>query len=258
VCLVIAIPATIMIKVITGKAPPKIPNMNAKLLRQLVTGSNDVPAATKVDFNTLTAGTMVGVVAVKGVFGLIELAYKSVTGGADAALGTFSPGKTIKTISLVLDIVGIIAAMPGDTRLPAPHLRQWIAYLSFFRASVNGIGLVVPTNEVVEKISACVDLAVTLANFGLYQAVYYHELTEEWKDKDSKTTELCVVNNTLNAIAGIGSFTANMGKLEAPYMTAIGVVVMTAGKYGLVAMEGFVFENQYKKTKKTNLVAPSF
>jgi hypothetical protein len=257
VCLVIAIPATIIIKAITRKAPPKFPNMNGKLLRQLITGSNEVPAATKVDFNTFTAGTMVAVVVVKDVFGLIQLAYKSAD-GADAALGTFSPGKSITAISLVLDVVGAIAAMPGDPRLPAPHLRQWITYLSLFRASVNGIGLVVQTNEVIEKISACVDFAVTLANFGLYQAVYYYELKEEWADKDDITTNLCVVNNTLNAIAGIGSFTANMGKLEQPEMTAIGVVVMTVGKYGLTAMEGFMFERQYEKNKETRLVTPSF
>jgi hypothetical protein len=127
-----------------------------------------------------------------------------------------------------------------------------------FPLVVNGIGLVVPSNDAIEKISACVNLAVTLANFGLYQTVYYYEMAKEWTDKDDKMTELYRVSNTLNTIAGIGSFTANMGKLEAPHMTAIGVVVMTAGKYGLTVMEGFVFEEKYKKKQETRLVAPSF
>jgi len=247
-----------MIKAITGKAPPKFPTMNGKLLGQILSGSEEVPKATKVDFNTMTAGIMIGVVAVKGVFGLIRLSYKAITQGADAALGALSPGKTMTAISCVLDIAGAIAAMPGDPKLPAPHLRLWITYLSLFRASVNGIGLVVPTNDIFDKMNACVDLVVTLANFGLYQAVYYYELEEKWTDKDAETTTLSIVGNTLNAVAGIGSFTANMGKLHAPHMTAVGVAVMTVGTYGLMVMEGFMFERQYSKSKETRMIATSF
>jgi hypothetical protein len=62
---------------------------------------------------------MVSVVVVKSVFDMIiELADKSITHGADAALGFFSPGKTIKVISLVLDIAGAIAAMWGTRNSP--------------------------------------------------------------------------------------------------------------------------------------------
>jgi hypothetical protein len=138
----------------------------------------------------------------------------------------------------------------GDSKLPAPHLHQWITCLTLFRLSVNGIRLVIPSSEVIEEISACVNLAVTLANFSLYQAVYYYEMAEEWTDKDDKMTELCIVHNTLNTIAGIGSFTTNMGKLEAPHMTAIGVVVMTVGKYGLTVMAGSCLRRSIRRNRR--------
>lgn len=124
--------------------------------------------------------------------------------------GTFSPGKAN-------------TAIPGDPKRPAPHLRQWITYLSLYRAAVNGVGLVIPINEPMDKLSACVSLAITQ-----------------------------------NAILGIGSFTAPMGKLEQPEMTAVEVVVMAAGKYGLTIMEGVVFEEQYRKEKAARLPTPPF
>ena len=257
VSLVVAIPTCIMIKAVTRAKPPNFGNMSSDLLGKLLSSDKSVSTQTKVDWNTFTAGMALGVVSIKGVFGLITLAYKSVTGGADAALATFSPGKTMKVIGIGLDILGIVNALPGDESLPAPSLRKWIAALSLIRASTNALSIIIPENPIMEKVEICVDLVVTLANFGLYQAVYYYEFEESWADKDAETTKLCVVGNVLNAVAGIGSFAANMGKIQAPHMTAIGVVVMTTGTYGLMAMEGFMFERQYEKSKPTRMIAPS-
>ena len=116
VALVVAIPTCIMIKAVTRAKPPNFGNMSSDLLGKLLAGDESVALQTKVDWNTFTAGMALGVVSIKGVFGLITLAYKAVTEGADAALGTFSPGKTMKVISIGLNVLGIINPVEHPVR----------------------------------------------------------------------------------------------------------------------------------------------
>lgn len=127
----------------------------------------------------------------------------------------------MQTISIILDIAGTIAAMPSEPGIPGFKLRQRISCLNLLRGATNGLGLIV-TNPTMEKVNLCVELVFTLANFGVSQAVYYYEYDEKWADEDNETITLYVIGNGLNALAGIGSFTANMSMLKAPYTNAIG------------------------------------
>lgn len=231
--------------------------MSATTLPRLIAGDETLPQSMRLDFNTLTTGMVVGVIAVKGVWSLVKITYKAVTEGSGGVLGELTPGRTMTAISVVLDIVGTISAMPNDPGLPGLKLRRWISYLTLLRASTNGLGLIVGENPMMEKVALCIDLVTCLTNFGLYSAVYYYEYDESWKDKDDETTTLCVIGNGLNALAGIGSFAANLGKLTDPPLTAVGVAVMAVGTYGLMAMEGFMFERTYDKKQQVRNIAPA-
>jgi hypothetical protein len=126
-------------------------------------------------------------------------------------------------LSLSIDIIGTVHAMPTDSKVPGYELRKWISYLTLFRAGTNVLVSVTSVGgKTAEKALLVSDVLVTLVNFGLYQAVYYAEgqaTVQQWPEKDDPSTIMGISGNTLNTIAGVGWFTTMMFKLEQPEIT---------------------------------------
>jgi hypothetical protein len=223
ISLLIAIPTTILTKAITGKAPPKFPPIDAKLLGRIITDDPTLDRAVKINFSTLSTGIMVSVVVVKSVVNLIRLIASAASDGSGGVIEFLTPSKTMALLSLSIDIIGTVHAMPTDSKVPGYELRKWISYLTLFRAGTNVLVSVTSVGgKTAEKALLVSDVLVTLVNFGLYQAVYYAEgqaTVQQWPEKDDPSTIMGISGNTLNTIAGVGWFTTMMFKLEQPEIT---------------------------------------
>jgi hypothetical protein len=223
ISLLIAIPTTILTKAITGKAPPKFPPIDAKLLGRIITDDPTLDRAVKINFSTLSTGIMVSVVVVKSVVNLIRLIASAASDGSGGVIEFLTPSKTMALLSLSIDIIGTVHAMPTNSKVPGYELRKWISYLTLFRAGTNLLVSVTSVGgKTAEKALLVSDVLVTLVNFGLYQAVYYAEgqaTVQQWPEKDDPGTIMGISGNTLNTIAGVGWFTTMMFKLEQPEIT---------------------------------------
>jgi hypothetical protein len=220
ISLLIAIPTTILTKLITGKAPPTFPTIDPKLLGRILEDDPTLDRSVKVNFATLSAGILVSITVVKAVMGLIRVVYAAIDEGTAGATAYLTPGKAIKMLGLAIDIVGTVHAMPTDSTAPGFEIRKWIAYLTIFKASTKALGTVTSIGgEKAEKAILVVEILVGLVNFGMYEAVYYYEgqaTVQTWSEKDNTRTGMNIANNTLNTVAGIGWFTTMMFKVSQP------------------------------------------
>jgi hypothetical protein len=129
ISLIIAIPTTIFMKIITGNKPPTLPGLDAARLGQIVLGTEPkIDAQTQLDFNILTSGISVSGVLVLSIVQVVKLAYKSATAGMEGALDTFkSAGGFLELFSIVIDMIGVLHAMPTDPTLPGLKYREWVS-----------------------------------------------------------------------------------------------------------------------------------
>lgn len=129
VSLVIAIPTTVFAKVITGKAPPQIPNMDSQLLGRLLSGDGALDSKVKSDFAILKAEITVGITLTTGVFTVLKLLYKAFTGGVSASLEAQKTGPSgfFDIFGIVVDMVCTIIALPDSDDLPGADLRHWVS-----------------------------------------------------------------------------------------------------------------------------------
>jgi hypothetical protein len=83
------------------------------------------------------------------------------------------------------------------------------------------------------------DLAVTIINFALYQAVTNAEIEAKatWKDYDEDSLVVGVEGSVLNAVSGVGYFIGFMFK-ENIEVSAVGLIVLEACTVALAAVEG--------------------
>lgn len=126
IALIVAIPATIFTKLITGSAPPEIPNLDAKLLEGILSDSKDVTEQTKLDFNNFTTGLTVSVCLVKTVYNLIKFAIALAKEGTSGALETLTGSKFIEFMSVALDMFTTLNSFPSDASLPGLECRKWV------------------------------------------------------------------------------------------------------------------------------------
>lgn len=115
-----------------------------------------------------------------------------------------------------------------------------------------------PGGETKDKLLLVLDLATTLVNFSLYQAVCSAEITaaEIWPDYDMASTAMGIEGSVLNAVSGIGYFISFMYK-EDIEITAVGIAVLEAATLGLAAVEGIKWKIDYDREKKALLVSSS-
>ncbi len=107
-----------------------------------------------------------------------------------------------------------------------------------------------------EKALIVLDVVSSLAQFGLYMAVFDAEYKAvQWKDYDSDKTTVSVTECALNLVSGIGYSTAAFFKMEQPQVSGVGLVVMQGGLAGLTVLQAAKFRVQYDQKKRTRFIS---
>ena len=129
ISLLIAIPTTIFTKIITGKAPPKIANLNADLLDALVFGNTTatVTPQLQLDFNTVTTGLTVSGTLVGVIVNVIKFDIGLLNEGTGGAIEALSSSVFIELFSVILDMFSTINQLPSDPSIPGFEIRQWVS-----------------------------------------------------------------------------------------------------------------------------------
>jgi hypothetical protein len=262
VCLLIAIPTTVLIKIVTGKAPPKLPSIDIKFVKAINDpNDNSLTKQTRIDYNTLMTGAGVSFVLIgtawKTIKFLWSLARKG-TGGALNQLESKTPFPAITILSMSIECVGLMASVATiSDDLPAADLRRWMITLGAARVGINTVFMFNgwDADEVGEKFLLGVDLAVALANFGLYQAVCVAEVNAiGWKEKDEGITAIGSVASLFSTLASVGYFMAFFFKEKEPNTSGLGLALEKIGSLALVAVETGLFFEQYERHMETRLV----
>ena len=136
-----------------------------------------------------------------------------------------------------------------------------ISYISLIRGGSHILASFVPAGNAAEakdKLLLVLDLAATLVNFSLYQAVGAAELEakNKWVDYDETSSVVGMEGSVLNAVSGVGYFVAFMFKDE-PEISAVGLLALEAASLGLAAVEGIKWKVDYDRGKKSLLIAAS-
>jgi hypothetical protein len=263
ISLILAIPTTIFMKIITGNKPPTLPGLNGKMLGQIILGpSTDGQAASPqmiLDFNLLTGGVVVSGVMVSTIVNLLKFGYAAITGGVEDAVDVFKgPGGFLEALSIIIDMIGTLHAMPSNPDLPGLEYRKWVARICLIRGATHLLHLFAGGGVAAEKALLVFDLVSALVNFGLQQATSAAEAQagSTWQDYDNETTIVGSVSSGLNAVAATGYFAAFMAKAEVPEVAAVGLVILEAGTIGLVVTQGLSYKRAYDR-KKAALLLPS-
>lgn len=264
VCLLIAIPTTVLIKIVTGKAPPKLPSTDVKFVKAINDPSDaSLTKQTRIDYNTLMTGAGISFVLIGTAWKTIKFLWSLARKGSAGALKTLeskNPFPAITIISMSIECVGLMASITTVTDdLPAGDLRRWMITLGAARVGINTVFMFNgwDADEVGEKFLLGVDLAVALANLGLYQAICVAELdSSDWKDKDEGMTAVGSVANLLSTLSSVGYFMAFFFKDKEPNTSGLGLALEKIGSLALVAVETGLFFEQYERKVETRLVIP--
>lgn len=282
ISLIIAIPATIFTKIITGSRPPHIENLDANLLNALVfgdsPGSVEVTPQMQLDFNTLTTSFAVSATLVSTVVNLIKFLLALADEGTAGAFKTITKSRFMEYLSIIIDMVTAIGAIPSDPSIPGFEERNWVAmpfshvviiieknrqlitlqisYLSLIRGGSHILASFVPaeSDTAKEKVLLVLDLAVTLVNFGLYQAVSAAEIeaASTWPDYDLNSTVVGIEGSVLNAVSGVGYFVAFMFK-ENIEVSGIGLAILEGATVALAAVDGIKWKIEYDRKARCYL-----
>ncbi|KAL2002673.1 hypothetical protein VTN02DRAFT_6208 [Thermoascus thermophilus] len=260
ISLIIAIPATILTKIITGSRPPHIENLDANLLSALVfgdsPGSVEVTPQMQLDFNTLTTSFAVSATLVSTVVDLIKFLLALADEGTAGAFKTITKSRFMEYLSIIIDMVTAIGAIPSNPSIPGFEERNWISYLSLIRGGSHILASFVPAkaDTAKEKALLVLDLAVTLVNFGLYQAVGAAEIgaASTWPDYDLDSTVVGIEGSVLNAVSGVGYFVAFMFK-ENIEVSGVGLAVLEGAAVALAAVDAIKWKIDYDRKVRSYL-----
>jgi len=266
ISLLIAIPSTFIIKIVTGRKPPNLGKIDRKLFETSVVtskkgskkgnaGTTDliIRPSTK-DVTTIILGCGCGAAVIKLTLDNIKLMWKMVNKGIPAGVDSLSPSAIIEVMLMCIDAWSIykdICDPPGDN-VPGAELRRIATYMKCFRLASNAIYMLAGKagfeNEVADQIMLVIDLLTALVNCGLYTTVYVKELdATSWKGHDEEGTLVNGTNMLLETIAGVGYFTAFTFKEKQPYMTVVGLACMKIAAVGAIVTKAVEFRIAYKK-----------
>ncbi|KAL1876851.1 hypothetical protein VTK73DRAFT_9153 [Phialemonium thermophilum] len=259
ISLVVAIPTTVCAKLITGKAPPKVENLDAPLLKKLVEDDRSLSENIKTDFDVFKAEVTIGLSLTVGTFAVLKLLYKMATMGLDDVLDELDegPSSLFDIFGICTDMIGCIVAIPTQSDLPGAAYRNWISGIAFTRGAYHTLAYFSKSKGKLEKVILGLDLLTVLATFGLSLAVGIaeHEAAATWDDYEEDDTNTGMITAGLNALAGIGYFTAFMFKATNPDISAGGAAVMIGTMGGTAALEGIMFKLQYDALRRPRLVS---
>jgi hypothetical protein len=103
ISLIIAIPTTIMAKIVTGEKPPQIDGLDRTLVKRIIDGDETVDADASYKFDVLKAEIALGLVVSKGIWNLIKIGYKAAKEGTGGVLKATDSGP-----AGFFDLMGII------------------------------------------------------------------------------------------------------------------------------------------------------
>jgi hypothetical protein len=107
ISLLIAIPTTAMAKLVTGKKPPSIPDLDDKLARRLLASDKTVPKKTAHEFDVLKSEIVLGLVVTKGYWNGIKIGYmagRSLLAGALEHVGIPAEASWFTMIGIMFDV----------------------------------------------------------------------------------------------------------------------------------------------------------
>ena len=158
VSLLIAIPATLIIKLVTGKKTPTFPNVNANIMEHLIAANTDskdgdIPnrditpttSQTMKDVSTLILGCSWGAATLKVTFKNVKLAYKIMTGGVSAGAGSLNPSAVMEVVGIVLDAFSIykdLVVEPSAADTPGKKLIDITIAVKAYRLPANCLYMV--------------------------------------------------------------------------------------------------------------------
>ncbi|KAG9758073.1 hypothetical protein KCU73_g4084, partial [Aureobasidium melanogenum] len=258
ISLIIAIPTTIIAKLITGKAPPTFEKMDAQLLKSLTEGG-DIADSVKANWAIFRTEVVVGITLTSGAIGIIKLLYKMATQGLDDVLEELDdgPSSLFDIFGIVVDMISCLMAIPENEDMPGAGYRHAVSAISCVRGVYHTIAFFAKGGETADKVVLALDLLTVLANMGLSIAigVAEHQVGDKWEDYEEDATNTGFITTGLNALAGIGYFTAFFFKTN-PDISAGGAAVMIGTMAGAAALEGIVFKLQYDAQKKPGFTSP--
>lgn len=264
VSLLIAIPSTFIIKLVTGAKPPTFQKLDANFVESIVAAKRDdvatgsiVPASSDTikDVTTLILGCGCGAALISVFHKNIKVAWKTVTGGVSVGVGAMSPSAIMEVFGMAIDAFSLfkdILVEPVDADTPGKDLIDIATAIKCFRLAANALYMLATKlgmdNPVAEQVVLCIDLITALINFSLYSAVYAKQLdATSWKDHDEEILITASADNFLETLSTIGYFTAASLKEKAPPVALVGMACFQVAALGGVATKGVSFSSEYKK-----------
>jgi hypothetical protein len=239
-CLIIAIPSTYIIKLVTFARPPKLGTLD----RTFFGGkpSRD------------TSIIMMGLACCAGViysgFVTIKLAHGFVKGGAKGGLEAITPGTVIEIMSMLIDTFSIIsdlaeperdAGWTADLAMTCTGVKLGRLAISAFHMAAGGYGM---KNEAVDKVKEIFDVLAALVVFGMDAACFVGDIMG---DGDKAHATVSTVNTLFDTVASVGYFTANEFEDKEGTTALTALQVCQGAALGGVVMKVIDFRLQYKK-----------
>ncbi|KAG8957168.1 hypothetical protein FRC00_004400, partial [Tulasnella sp. 408] len=196
VALVIAIPSTILAKLITGKPPARIQNFDFS--RMVEKGPTD--DQTLLAYNELASYIAITKALVDAIVNVVKM--------ATAEVPLVPPQFSVLT--LAVDLIGLLVSFPWDKEAPGRDYRLAIWGIMLTNTIVLSVCTKASTPYTL-KIMAASDILVGLSAFALVQVVHHDELTAEWKGRDDEKTGLNISSSVFEVIEKLS--------------TAVGIIV---------------------------------
>ncbi|KZO89486.1 hypothetical protein CALVIDRAFT_543523 [Calocera viscosa TUFC12733] len=191
VALFLAIPATILAKIITGSNPVLTSSFD---YQKLVDGTLD--STTKQSFSELAAYVDIPVQYVGAILKVKDIAVSTVP--AEGA-----PPTPLSYFSLVKDLIAKGVAYPSDSSNPGWNFRISAWSMLVLNIVIKGVCKRAGVSAV--KALACFDGFIALVNFSLNQASYGTQLNTSFPARDDTLIGIGIANSIFLLLTGVGS-----------------------------------------------------
>jgi hypothetical protein len=239
VCLIIAIPSTYIIKLVTFARPPKLGPIDRTFF-----DTNPTKDAT-----ILIMGSTCGAAVIKYEFNKLKLLYSLVSGGAVAGVDSITPGTVMEVMSMILDAFSIYKDLTESDRT-----QGWAADLAFTctivklcRLSISALHLAAGKlgmeSKIVDETKEIFDVLVGLLVFGLDAGVFVGDMVG---DGQKGSAAVSIVNTLLDTVSSVGYYTANQFKDKEEITAAVGLIVCQTAALGAIVTKGVEFRLRYE------------
>ena len=252
VAFLIAIPSTIIIKLVTGKKPPKLGSTSVQFYNKFTSIKTKEEKRAELWRNTMTilVGCGCGIAIVQTAVGTIKLGHAIVSKGVSKATEGLSAGTIMEIVTFLLDAFTWASALmnPPLPGTPGRDYRLATNWVTGIRLGTNLLYIVARRrgmeNLVADQAMLCVNLLAALLNTGLNTAAAIEELSDPtWKEYHADASGLACVRNVVEAVKAVGYFTAFTFKEKEPTTTTVGLIcfsvaglslaVVKTGEYGI-------------------------